>query len=614
MAREIHTPAIELPRGAVVLRAMNSHSLILSTSIALFCAAAAQAQSLTQLSTFTTGTGSRAGSAEILAYTKDDNFTVLSTVGDNTGGSFGVQILSLSGAGALSEKGFADFSSIFGAAANWNGASSVAADPLGRGFGAVSLIPAASSTTQGKVAFFDYRGATANGARSLVVLDVGFHPDSVRFSDDGTKLFVANEGEFIPSSGVNAPGSICIIDISSVTGIGNVSSLTNANVSTFDFQAANLGAGVTLAGLRNHSIAAVGTSGTFIGTVPNFNDPLVFNDANFHLGIEPEYITQSGSKLFVSLQENNAVGVFDLTSNKWSQIHKLGTISQLIDASDQDGPGGTTALSIDDTVKGLPMPDTLASYTVAGTTYFVTANEGDARPDDRDISRFGDIAGNDSMNNILDTDAPSAFPLTQTGLRANSVLGRLSVSRLDGDTDADGKIDDPTMIGTRSFSIWNATTGALVWDSGDSPLTNLETILAGLDPTFHNMNSGLASNFDTRSDDKGPEPEAITIGEFDGKPYAFVGLERQNGLLMFDISDPTAPFFVDYVNSAGSSLVSPESLAFIPAADSPTGSALLLGGYEVSNGIGVYAVPEPSTAAALIGGVGLLVGRRRRRA
>jgi hypothetical protein len=206
---------------------MKSSTLILSTSVALLCAAAAHAQSLTQLSTFTTGTGARAGGAEILAYTPDDNFTVLSTVGDNAGGAFGVQILSLSGAGALSEKGYADFNSVFGAAANWNGVSSVAADPLGRGFGAAALIPAANTSTLGKVAFFDYRGATANGARSLVVLDVGFHPDNVSFSADGTKLFVANEGEFNPTvanpfTTGNAPGSISIIDLSSLTGIGNV--------------------------------------------------------------------------------------------------------------------------------------------------------------------------------------------------------------------------------------------------------------------------------------------------------------------------------------------------------------------------------------------------------
>ena len=571
------------------------------------------------------GGGARNGSAEIIAYTPHDNYTLLSTVGDNAGGSFGVQIFSLSSAGTLSEKGFADFSSIYGAAVNWNGASSVAADPLGRGFGAVSLIPSASTTVGGKVGFFDYRGATANSSRNLVVLDVGFHPDSVRFSDDGSKLFVANEGEFI-SGTTNAAGSLSVIDLSSITNITQVASLTGAAVSTFDFSAANLGIGASLAGVRNHSISAVGTSGTFIGNVPNFNT-LAGSDPDFFKGIEPEAITQSGNKLYVTLQENNAIGVFDLTTNKWEKIHKLGSLTQTVDASDQDGPGGAASVQINDTVKGIPMPDTIASYTVAGVTYLVTANEGDARTDDRDVSRFGDISGNDSMNNIIDQNAPSNFPLTQTGARANSVLGRLNVSRLDGDTDGDGKIDDPTMIGSRSFSIWNADTGALVWDSGSgngiasdgsiNPLTNLESLLLSLDPTLFNMNNGNASLFDTRSDDKGPEPEALTIGQINGRTYAYIGMERQNGIVVFDITVPTAPFFVDYINSLPQSLVSPESLLFVSQADSPTGSALIFAGYEGvgtegTRGIGVYAVPEPTTAVFGIALGAIALARRRR--
>ena len=598
--------------------------LLLAT--ACFAGASVHAQQLDLLSAFTTSTGARNGSAEILAYTPSDNFTVLSTVGDNTGGSFGVQILSLSNTGTLSEKGFADYSSVFGVSGNWNGASSVAADPLGRGFGAVSLIPSASTTVGGKVAFFDYRGGTGNGSRNLVVLDVGFHPDSVKFSADGTKLFVANEGEFIAASGVNAPGSLSVINLSSITGIGNVSSLTNAAVSTFDFQAGNLGPGVDLAGVRNHSIAAVGTSGTFIGTVPNFTT-LAGSDPDFYKGIEPEFIAQSGNKLYVTLQENNSVGVFNIATNKWDAIHKLGSITQTIDASDQDGP---TAL-LNDTVKGLPMPDSIATYTVAGQTYFVTANEGDFRTDDRDGSRFGSISGNSNMNPILD---PLVYPTTATGVRANGNLGRLNLTRLDGDNGAnggiagDGRIDDITMIGTRSFSIWNADTGALVWDSGSgngnaadgsiNPLTNLESILLGLDPTLHNMNNGTPGA-DARSDDKGPEPEGLTIGVIGDRTYAFVSMERQNGLLMFDITNPTSVTFSDYINPLGNGLISPESLTFVPRAQSPTGFDLLLGGFEgpgseTGRGIAVLsAVPEPATglwaATALLG---LAVRRRRR--
>jgi len=604
----------------------------LLTIAGLCTACSAHAQSLSLLSAFNNGpSGARNGSAEIIAYTPSDNFTVLSTVGDNTAGSFGVQILSLSNTGTLSEKGFADFSSIFGAATNWNGASSVAADPLGRGFGAVSLIPSASTTVGGKVGFFDYRGATVNGARNLVVLDVGFHPDSVKFSDDGTKLFVANEGEFIAASGVNAPGSLSVIDLSSINGIGNVSGLTNTNVSLFDFQAANLASGVSLAGVRNHSIGAVTNSGVQIAAVPDFNTlggTGPGSDPNFFRGIEPEFISQSGNKLYVTLQENNAVGVFDLVSSKWEKIHKLGSINQTIDGSDQDGPGGTTAALINKTVKGLPMPDSIATYTVAGQTYFVTANEGDFRTDDRDGSRFGSTSGNSSMNTILDL---TVYPSTATGVRANGNLGRLNLTRLDGDNGAnggiagDGKIDDITMIGTRSFSIWNADTGALVWDSGSgngnaadgsiNPLTNLETILLGLDPTLFNMNNGLASAFDTRSDDKGPEPEALSLGTFGGKTYAFVGMERQNGLLMFDITNPISPSFVSYTNSVSNSLVSPEGMLFIDGASSPTGNPLLLVGYEgvgteATRGIGVYAVPEPSRALMILSGMLTMLARR----
>jgi len=598
---------------------------------ACFAGASAHAQFLSPLSAFTLSNGARNGSAEIISYTKDDNFTVLSTVGDSStaAGSFGVQILSLNSSGVLSEKGFADYTSIFGNAASWNGASSVAADPLGRGFGAVALIPAASTTTAGKVAFFDYRGATANGSRSLVVLDVGFHPDSVKFSADGTKLFVANEGEFIATSGTNAPGSLSVINLSSITGIGNVSSLTGAHVSTFDFQAGNLGSGVSLAGIRNSNVAAVTNSGLQIAAVPDFNTlggTGPGSDANFFRGIEPEFIAQSGNKLYVTLQDNNAVGVFNITTNKWDAIHKLGSITQTIDGSDQDGP----AALINKTVKGLPMPDSISTYTVAGQTYFVTANEGDARTDDRDISRFG----NSSMNTILDT--ATVYPNTATGVRAAGNLGRLNLSRLDGDNGAnggtagDGKIDDITMIGTRSFSIWNADTGALVWDSGSgngnaadasiNPLTNLESLTLALDPTRFNMNNGLASNFDLRSDDKGPEPEGLTLGVIDGRTYAFVSLERQNGLMMFDITDPTSVTFSSYTNPVTSGLISPESLLFISGADSPTGGALVLGGFEGTNdttsrGIAVLsAVPEPATglwaASALLG----LALRRRRQA
>lgn len=618
----------------------HQYRIIAACAAVLAATPAAQAQQFSLTSAFTISTGARTGSSEILAFTPSDNFTVLSTASytDPGVGSpltvHGVQILSLGANGSLTEKGFADFSTTFGLATDTYSLSSVAADPLGRGFGVASIIPQDSTGVAGRIAFFDYRGSTANAARSLVLLDVGFHPDSVTFSADGTKLFVANEGEYLNgTSAVDAPGSISVIDLSSISTIANVGALTNANVATYDFSAANLGAGASLAGIRNPSIAAVGTTGGLIAAVPNFTTlggVGVGSDPDFHKGIEPEYITQKGSKLYVTLQENNAIGVFDLTSQKWEKIHKLGTITQTLDGSDVDDPDGAGPLlrsaNIDDVVKGLPMPDTIASYTIAGTNYLVTANEGDARHEDRadtvssrDLTRWS-ASG---MTSLLD---PS---LASDPTRDNATgFGRLNISRLDGDNNNDGLIDEAVAYGTRSFSIWNADTGALVWDSGSgnslagdssvNALTNLETLLLGLDPALFNMNSGNPSNFDTRSDDKGPEPEALTIGELDGRTYAFLGMERQNGLMMFDITDPNAPVFVSYINSLADGLISPESMTFISAADSPTGHALVLTGYESADGmngaIGVYTVPEPSTAVLLLTAAAGVIGFRRRRA
>jgi hypothetical protein len=238
-----------------------------------------------------------------------------------------------------------------------------------------------------------------------------------------------NEGEFNASSATNAPGSISVIDVSSITN-GNLANLVSLTPVTRDFSSPNLASGVSLSGIRNSNVAAVGTSGTFIASVPDFTQA-ANQDPN---AIEPEYASVIGDKVYVSLQDNNAIGEYDLTQNLWTKVTNLGTITQTIDASDQNNSGvANNLIAINQSVKGLPMPDTLATYSKNGKTYVVTANEGDARVDDpsRDQSRFGDISGNDSMNPILDSN----YPTSNTGVRADAQLGKLYVSRIDGDTD-----------------------------------------------------------------------------------------------------------------------------------------------------------------------------------
>ena len=88
----------------------------------------------------------------------------------------------------------------------------------------------------------------------------------------------------------------------------------------------------------------------------------------------------------------------------------------------------------------------------------------------------------------------------------------------------------------RSFSIWDVD-GNLVFDSGDQ----LEQLTAGFFPDFFNSNND-ENNFDNRSDDKGPEPEGITLGIKSDRILAFIGLERIGGIITYDITDPFNPF------------------------------------------------------------------------
>jgi hypothetical protein len=303
--------------------------------------------------------------------------------------------------------------------------------------------------------------------------------------------------------------------------------------------------------------------------------------------IEPEYATVTNTKAYVTLQENNAIAVFDFATSKYSAIIELGTIEQLIDASDRDGANSTTSIAINDLVHGLPMPDTIANFSRGGLVFLLTANEGDARPDDVDIARGSTLTAN--MTTAV------AARATNTG------IGRLNLLKFEGDTDNDGKIDLPTMMGTRSFSIWDSLNGKLVYDSGST----LETFAAANDPETFNTNSGNLSNTDTRSDDKGPEPEAIAYASLGGRHYAFVGAERQNGIYAFDITNLSKVKVVGYFNTisstqdSGAAYISPESIKFIRAGTNPSDKNLLVVGYEGTgnNGsVGVFEFAPPASS------------------
>jgi hypothetical protein len=377
-------------------------------------------------------------------------------------------------------------------------------------------------------------------------LQVGVLPDMLTFTPNGAFLLVANEGE--RANGSDPEGSISVI------GLTIAGKSLKANVRTADFtQFNNQRSALVSQGVR------------------------IFPDAaSVAQDMEPEYIAISpdGSFAWVTLQENNAIALLNITRANIAEIMPLGLKNwnqgPKLDTSDRDGAnGGKAILMRNQPVFGMYMPDGITSFASAGLPYFITANEGDARTED---SRISSLA--------LD---PIAFPNAAT-LKNNANLGRLNASSVDGDLDGDGDFDRLQVYGARSFTIWNAL-GQMVFDSGDQ----LESLTAALTPGLFNANNGLPADWDTRSDDKGPEPEAVIVGQVNGVNYAFVGMERSgSGVLVYDLTDPTNPAFVNYIRSDVD--ISVEGLLFIPAEESPNGHPLVILTHEVSSTVTIYQV------------------------
>ena len=417
-------------------------------------------------------------------------------------------------------------------------------------------------TNNGSVVFFDTNGVFQSQ------VTVGALPDMLTFTPDGNRVLVANEGE--AANGVNPDGSVSIINLSA--------GVLKPTVNTATFTSFN-GQENTL---RNQGVR-------------------IFPGQTVSQDVEPEYITVSddGTTAWVALQENNGIAVVDIANAQVTSILPLGAKNfnapgNGFDPSDRDGVvfGGATnspAVRINNwLVFGLYQPDTIATVTIAGQTYLITANEGDTRNESRRVSTL-----------TLD---PNAFPnAAQLQLAQN--LGRLDVSSIDG-LNAQGQYSQLFAYGGRSFSIWNVTNGlSQVFDSGD----DFEQILAAfsatpLTPSIFNSD-GNPSSFDSRSDNRGPEPEGLAVGTVGNRLYTFVGIERAGGFMVYDITNPSHPFFVDYINDWQLGDISPEGLLFIPAADSPNGTPLLIVANEVSRNVAIYSVkpvPEPSAVLGLL--------------
>ena len=411
----------------------------------------------------------------------------------------------------------------------------------------------------GAVIFFDTDG---NFLRRIVVGDQqtgtdAALPDMVTFSPNGDWLLVANEGEPSDDYTVDPEGSVSIVDLRY--------GLASATVSEADFRAFN---GVPL----DPRIRVFGPSAT------------VAQD------LEPEFIAVSDDSLtaWVGLQENNAVATIDIANASVTSLTGLGFKDHGIgmntfDASNADGLINPSPWP----TNGMFQPDTIATFQVGGETFLITANEGDAR----DYAGFSEEARVADL--MLD---PTAFPDAAT-LQQDANLGRLKVTNTIGDQDGDGDFDVLFSFGARSFSIWGTDPVSLVFDSGDL----LERLTVAHFPAGMNSTDNENNSFDDRSDDKGPEPEGLAVGVVSGRTYAFIGLERIGGIVVYDVSDPFDPTLVQYINtrdfSGDAALgtagdLAPEGLKFISAADSPTGQPLLAVAFEVSGTTSIFAIDE----------------------
>ena len=397
--------------------------------------------------------------------------------------------------------------------------SSIDITPYGGGANSVAVndgllavaVEADPAQEPGKVVFFATRDLA-----EVQQVTVGALPDMVTFTPDGAYVLSANEGEPSDDYTVDPPGTVSIISVRDFT-------VTTLDFAAFEGQQASLEA----MGFR------------------------VFGpDASLAQDVEPEYIAVSDDSQYawVSLQENNGLARIDLSNKTITGIFPLGfkdynLPENAIDVSDQDD-----AIQLNSwPVFGMYQPDAIAAYQVDGLSYVVTANEGDARD-------YDDFSEEERVEDL--TLDPTAFPDAEA-LQQEDQLGRLEITTTLGDADNDGAYEALYSYGARSFSIWDGATGEQVYDSGNELAR--QAINARRYP-------------DNRSDAKGVEPEGVALGKIGKQTIAFIGLERADLVMVYDVTNPYSPQYLQTLLSGDA----PEGLLFVSADDSPNGKSLLV--------------------------------------
>ena len=497
-------------------------------------------------------------------------------------------------------------------------------------------------------------------------VNVGVLPDKLTFAQNGQVVLTANEGEPSDDYTKDPKGTVSVIDLSGgvedaseatadftgyngqksdlqsrgvrifggaaeLPGISSVADADPAEI-TFDSDVSGdieIGEWITVASNEDpipYRVMAFSNGGQTVTLHDDFDDDTEYETASDDLtayrkdgsstvaqDLEPEFVTTDGSTAYVTLQENNAVATVDFSDVSNPSVEEI----QALGFKDHSTPGnGLDASSDDDRInidmyplKGIYQPDAISSVEVNGTTYLLTANEGDTREYDAFVEEVDseDLPFDPSLSYLQDDDKIGEL-ITSTAPGAAGI----------GDTEGDGDVDQPFSFGGRSFSIWNPANfdgggDPLVYDSGD--FFEQQTARA-LPDNFNTDND--EKGFEKRSEDKGPEPEAVETATVNNTPYAFVGLERVGGIMIFDLSDPADPEFIEYRNDRDFSLpikdvsaderqdnLGPESLVFIPASENANSDTNLLAvSNEVSGTVAFYAFDPKASVERTFAGMG----------
>jgi hypothetical protein len=426
------------------------------------------------------------------------------------------------------------------------------------------------TTPNGKIVVFDTNGTFLSATDVLGVL-----PDSVTFAPDGTTALVAIEGQPVCAKDDPATTEKESTDYSKASDpVGGVSvvDLTDPTAPVVRF-----------AGFEKFSVAQMRAKGIAVSAVVN----------DVSKDFEPEFVTATDNKTaYVTIQEANAIGKLNIKTATFESVSRAfeGNLSKVArDTSDKDSGAGPRTYK---NVVAASQPDAIAGFKFGWGNYYLTANEGDAR----EYTCLND----DLRAASLKVD-PRRFP-DWKAMSATTALGRAKVNPNIGDRDGDGDIDTIHLRGANSTTMYH--NGAIVWDSADL-LDQIQTSAFGV--ANINGSHSLSADKSTmnyvgqdRSDDKGSEPEGVAVGMVGERRIAILGLERMTALVVFDITDPRAPVFQEWLQMLPTKATpakdvkhwSPEGIVFVPADKSPSGKALIITSYELSGSLSIHEI-EP---------------------